>query len=124
MLRIALVVAVAAAASAVASCGNPVESVVSGSWKLEAINGDTVPVVISPPPDSYMMTKGMLLLYPDGSYTYDHAFERRINFGQAVISGKGEQGEWERSGDDITLVNASTGAVVTGRVYGTKMRLS
>ena len=124
MRIIARAAAVAAAGLFLVSCRNPVESVVSGTWNLEAVDGDTIPVQLSEAPNFRLLFDAKLLIYPDGTYTYDFAYLLRDGTGPFREETADEEGRWVRNGDDITLTNSATDAKMTGRVFGTKMRLT
>ena len=117
--RIALLLVAAATTT---SCGRPVETVMSGSWVLEAVNGDHIPIDLPPAPEPRIIREGLLLLYPDGYYTYDHWIE--IDEGRKVrADGASADGTWKRDGDDLYLTNAVTGQTDFGTVYGTVLRV-
>jgi hypothetical protein len=115
---------VIAVAWLLASCGNPVESVMSGTWNLETLNGKPIPVQLASTPVSRVLIDAKLLIYPDGTYGYDFDYSVREGLGPFKREAAGEEGEWVRNGDDITLINDATGAKMTGRVFGTRMRLT
>src|SRR5688572_12992142 len=108
------------------SCGNPVESVMAGSWNLETLNGKPIPVQLSTGFPIRLLVDAKLLINPDGTYTYDLAYSvfEGVGLGPAKLEAKSEKGEWVRSGDDVTLTNDATGAKMSGRVFGTRMRLT
>jgi hypothetical protein len=121
-MRLPRIALVAAAATTMMSCGRPVETVMSGSWVLEAVNGDRVPIDLPPVPEPRIIREGLLLLYPDGYYTYDHWIE--INEGRRVkADGASADGTWRRDGDDVYLTDAVTGRTDFGTVYGTALRI-
>lgn len=111
-----------AAALLVTSCGRPVESAVSGSWLLEAVDGDFVPIVLATVPELKIIREGLLLLYPDGKYTYDHWIEAREG-PRVRAAGTSAEGTWVRDGDDVHLTDRATGATSFGTVYGTALRV-
>jgi hypothetical protein len=121
-MRIRQIGLVIAAAVTVASCGLPVESAVSGSWLLEAVDGDRIPIDLPPAPEPRIIREGLLLLYPDGEYTYDHWIE--IREGPRVrADGTSAEGTWVRDGDDVRLTDRATGATSFGTAYGTALRV-
>ena len=99
----------------------PVETVMAGSWKLESVDGDQIPISLTPPPNPSYIREGLLLLYPDGVYTYDHWIE---NFDGTRVraSGTSAEGTWRRDGDDVYFTDKATGASNFGTVYGTAMK--
>ena len=113
---------VVAAAMTVMSCGRLVESTMSGAWELEAVNGDRIPIELSAAPDRRIIREGVLLIFPDGTYTYDHWIEG--NAGPSVkASGASAGGSWERDGDDVRLTDGTTGKTSFGTAYGTTLRV-
>ena len=117
-----LLVLIGLGLGAVSCKHQPVETPMAGSWKLEAVDGDHVPIDLAPPPEAKYIREGLLLLYPDGVYTYDHWIEdwdgRRIK-----ASGTSAEGTWKRDGDDVYLTDKVTGASSFGTAYGTALRV-
>ncbi|HEX5577113.1 MAG TPA: hypothetical protein VFX40_02000 [Gemmatimonadaceae bacterium] len=121
-MRISRMAGLLAAAMTVTSCGRLVESTMSGAWELEAVNGDLIPIVLPPAPEPRIIREGVLLIFPDGSYTYDHWIE--LSEGPSVrMAGASAGGSWERDGDDIRLTDWATGKTSFGTAYGTTLRV-
>jgi hypothetical protein len=119
MSRVAVLIA---SAMTVMSCGRLVESTMSGAWELEAVNGDRIPIELSVAPERRIIREGVLLIFPDGTYTYDHWIEG--NVGPSVkASGASAAGTWERDGDDVRLSDWVTGKTSFGTAYGTTLRV-
>jgi hypothetical protein len=122
-MKIARIVLMVALVTGGVSCRyRPVETTMAGSWRLDAVDGKRMPIVLAPAPDPKIIREGLLLIYPDGVYTYDHWIE--IREGQRVrAAGASAEGTWERDGDDIYLTDKATGAANFGTVYGTALKV-
>lgn len=114
---------VVAAAATTISCGEALDNGVSGSWVLEAVNGDPVPIVVSSAPEPRILRNGLLLLYPDGHYTYDQWIQ--INGGGSVrVEGASAAGMWSAEGDEVHLTDAATGRIAIGTASGISLRVT
>jgi hypothetical protein len=121
-MRISRIAVLIAASITLMSCGRLVESTMSGAWELEAVNGDLIPIELPPAPEPRVIREGVLLIFPDGTYTYDHWIE--INEGPRVkAAGASAGGSWERDGDDLRLTDSATGKTSFGIAYGTTLRV-
>ena len=121
-MRVLRTAGLIAAAITMMSCGRLVESTMSGAWELEAVNGDRIPIELPPAPEPRIIREGVLLIFPDGTYTYDHWIE--VDQGPRVkAAGASAAGSWERDGDDVRLTDSVTGKTSFGTAYGTALRV-
>ena len=122
-MKTARIVLMVGLVAGVLSCRHqPVETPMAGSWKLEAVDGDQIPISLAPPPDAKYIREGLLLLYPDGVYTYDHWIED-FDGSRIKASGTSAEGTWERDGDDVYFTDKVTGVSHFGTAYGTALRV-
>ena len=122
-IRPSLIAAVTAC-SLLMSCANPVEPRIAGAWELSQRNGGPLPSVLETQPQTRVLTNGVLLIYPDGVYTYDYTLRILATGSPARTEAVSEEGTWERKGHDLTLTRDGDGVVVKGTHYGPTLRLN
>jgi len=95
---------------------NPNSDAVEGTYSLKSVNGSPLPFTIQSGTNSIMLTKDVLTVAGNGSWTESINYTETIN-GQMNTGTDADGGTWTRAGSSVSLYSTVTNGTAYTGIY-------